>query len=260
VVTQIMRSFMARFGIERIGSGFGQSEIMGATFYTSDLDLKPGSCGYTVDDDLVETRILDADDKEAGVQEVGELCVRPRVANAIFTGYFRQPQQTVETFRNLWHHTGDLGRRDADGEIFFVDRKKDSLRSKGRNISTFEVEHIARQFPGLSNVAAVGVSVPELDHEEELMVVLQPEPGVSIDPLEFCRFMDAKAPYFFVPRFVQMVDEFPMTPTNKIQKYRLRARGVTPETWDRTSQAPDWQPTRPLGSPLKPHQVSSTPA
>lgn len=251
VIPQMMRPFMERFGIEKVASGFGQSEIMGATLYTSDMPLKVGSCGYTVEDDLVETKLLDDADEEVGVDQIGEICVRPRVANAIFSGYLGQPAETLEAFRNLWHHTGDLGRRDADGEIFFVDRKKDSLRHKGRNTSTFEVEHIARQFPGVANAAAVGVAVEEIEHEEELMIVLLRHEGADVDPLEFCKFIDDRAPYFFVPRYVQVVDEFPMTPTNKIQKFVLRDRGVGPATWDRTVAAADWEPTRPAGSPRR---------
>lgn len=251
VIPQLMKPFMDRFGIELVASGFGQSEIMGATLYTSDMPLKPGSSGYTAEDDLVETRLLNENDDEVGIGETGEICVRPRVANSIFSGYLGDEKATLETFRNLWHHTGDLGRRDADGEIFFVDRKKDSLRHKGRNTSTFEVEHIARQFPGVANVAAIGVKDAELEHEEELMVVLLRKDGETIDPLEFCKFMDEKAPYFFVPRYVEVVDELPMTPTNKIQKFILRDKGVGTSTWDRTVEAADWQPTRPAGSPRR---------
>jgi carnitine-CoA ligase len=245
VIPQIMRPFMNRFGIESVGSGFGQSEVMGATFYASGLDLKVGSSGYTRPDDLVETRLLDDDDEEVGVDQIGEICVRPRVPFSIFTGYLGQPEETQNAFRNLWHHSGDLGRRDGDGEIFFVDRKKDSLRHKGRNTSTFEVEHIARQFRGVANAAAIGVTTPELEHEAELMVVLLREAGAELDPLEFCKFMDAKAPYFFVPRYVDVVDELPMTPTNKVQKFVLRDRGVSEATWDRMVKAGDWQPSRP---------------
>jgi crotonobetaine/carnitine-CoA ligase len=251
VIPELMQPFMKRFGIEMVASGFGQSEIMGATLYTSDMPLKVGSSGYTVEDDLVETKILDDDDDEVGVDEVGEICVRPRVPYTIFSGYLGQPEETIATFRNQWHHSGDLGRRDADGEIFFVDRKKDSLRHKGRNTSTFEVEHIARQFPGVANAAAVGVAVADMRHEEELMVVLLAQEGATLDPLEFCKFMDANAPYFFVPRYIQVVDELPMTPTNKIQKFLLRDKGIDSSTWDRTVQAADWEPTRPAGSPLR---------
>lgn len=245
VIPQLMEPFMARFGIERIWSGFGQSEIMGATFYTSDMSLKPGSCGYTTDDDLVETKLLDANDHEVGLGETGEICVRPRVPFTIFTGYYGRPEETLQTFRNQWHHTGDLGRRDEDGEIFFVDRKKDSIRHKGRNISTFEVEHIARQYPGVAQVAAVGVKTAELEHEEELMIFLQLADKEGFDALEFCKFMDDKAPYFFVPRFVEVIDEWPMTPTNKIQKFVLRDRGPSADAWDAATSADGWTPRRP---------------
>lgn len=245
VIPQIMKPFMERFGIERVSSGFGQSEIMGATLYTSDLTLKPGSCGYTVDDDLVETKLLDDHDGEVAIGEIGEFCVRPRVPFSVFNGYLHRPEETALASRNFWHHSGDLGRRDEDGEMFFVDRKKDSLRHKGRNTSTFEVEHIARQFPGVANAAAVGVAVAELESEEELMIALLPRPGESIDPLEFCKFMDDKAPYFFVPRYVQVTEEFPMTPTGKIQKFVIRERGITSDTWDRELMAADWRATRP---------------
>jgi crotonobetaine/carnitine-CoA ligase len=251
IIPQLMKPFMERFAIDRVASGFGQSEIMGATLYTSDMPLKVGSSGYTSDDDLVETKLLDDNDDEVGTDQTGEICVRPRVANAIFSGYLGDSAATLEAFRNLWHHSGDLGRRDADGEIFFVDRKKDSLRHKGRNTSTFEVEHIARQYPGVANVAAIGVKVPDMEHEEELMVVLLRQEGVEIDALEFCKFIDEKAPYFFVPRYVEVVDALPMTPTNKIQKFLLREKGVTSSTWDRTLKAAHWAPTRPVGSPGK---------
>lgn len=252
MVPQILDAFMERFSVELVAGGFGQSEIMGATLATSAMTLKPGSCGVPLSDDLVECKLLDENDEEVGVGEPGEFCVRPKVPFSVFSGYFNQPEETAQAFRNFWHHSGDLGRRDEDGEVFFVDRKKDSLRHKGRNTATFEVEHIARQFPGVVNVAAVGVKVAELEHEEELMTYLLVEDGAEIDPLEFCKFIDAKAPYFFVPRYVEVLTEFPMTPTNKIQKFKLRERGVGSGTWDRTESAPDWEPTRPAGSPRQP--------
>lgn len=241
---RMLPEFMARFGIERVGSGFGQSEIMGATLYNSDWPLKPGSSGYVRDDDPVETRLLDVDDNEVAEGEVGEICVRPRVPFVIFNGYYNEPEKTTEAFRNLWYHTGDLARRDADGELFFADRKKDSLRHKGRNINSFEVEHIARQFPGVTDVAAVGVALPDLDHEEELRICLLLGDGAEVDRLEFCTFMDAHAPYFFVPRYVDVLDAFPLTPTGKVQKFKIREKGIDASTWDRLTEAPEWSPTR----------------
>lgn len=244
VIVPILEPFMKRFGVDFVGSGFGQSEIMGATLYRSDWPLKPGSCGYGSEDGPVEMKLLDDNDREVAVGETGEFCVRPREPFAIFNGYYGEPERTVEAFRNLWHHTGDLGRRDEDGEYFFVDRKKDSTRHKGRNISTFEVEHIARRFPGVVEVAAVGVQLEELQHEQELLVYLQVADGADVDPLKFCEFLDQNAPYFFVPRYVAFIDTFPMTPTNKVQKFKLREAGLPADAWDRTVQAPDWQPTR----------------
>ena len=245
VIPTILEPFMTRFGIERVFGGFGQSEAMGVTTYHSGMPgLKPGSCGYVRDGDPVQTTLLDDDDQPVPTGSVGEICVRPNEPFALYSGYFNQPGETVKAWRNMWHHTGDLGRIDEDGELFFVDRKKDSLRHKGRNTSTFEVEHIARQHPSVANAAAVGVTLKELATEEELKVCLVVHRGETIDPLEFCQFMDRNAPYFFVPRYVEVLDTLPMTPTNKVQKFKLREEGVTPTTWDRESEAPDWKPTR----------------
>jgi crotonobetaine/carnitine-CoA ligase len=194
---------------------------------------------------LVETKLLDEFDREVPDAAIGEFCVRPREPFTVFNGYHGIPHTTLQTFRNMWHHSGDLGRRDADGELFFVDRKKDSLRHKGRNTSTFEVEHIARKFSGVADAAAVGVPVANAKFEEELMIFLKRIPGVEIKPLEFCRHMDANAPYFFVPRYIEILDEFPATPTNKVQKFKLRERGLGPQTWDREIHGDGWAPTRP---------------
>lgn len=242
VIPPIMRPFMERFGIERVWAGFGQSEVMGATSYISTTDLKLGSCGY-LESELVDTALLDDNDEMVAVGETGEICVRPKQPFTLFSGYFNQPEQTLETFRNQWHHTGDLGRLDEDGELFFVDRKKDSTRHKGRNVSSFEVEHIARQFPGVAMVAAYGVKLLELEHEEELMISVVAAEGHEIDPLELCQFIDSKAPYFFVPRYVDIAGELPMTPTQKVQKFKLRERGVTATAWDREKET-DWKPSR----------------
>lgn len=245
VIPTILDPFMKRFGIERVFGGYGQSEIMGATTYHSDMPgLKPGSCGYVRDGDPVQTSVLDNDDRPVPVGEVGEICVRPNEPFALYSGYFNQPEETITAWRNMWHHTGDLGRIDEDGELFFVDRKKDSLRHKGRNTSTFEVEHIARQHPAVAQVAAVGVTVEDFASEEELKICLVAHEGQHIDPLEFCKFMDAKAPYFFVPRYVDVLDALPMTPTNKVQKFKLREHGNTSATWDRETDAPNWKPSR----------------
>jgi crotonobetaine/carnitine-CoA ligase len=122
--------------------------------------------------------------------------------------------------RNLWYHTGDLARRDDEGDWFFVDRKADYIRYKGRNLSSFAVEAAVAAHPGVAQVAAHGVPSKELESEAELKVAVVRKPGAELTAEELARFVNETAPYFFVPRYV------------RVQKYKLRARGVTPETWD----------------------------
>lgn len=246
----LVEKFMERFAVERVGSGFGQSEIMGCTLWHSGMKTKPGSQGIMGADGYpVDTKLLDDHDNEVAVGEIGEICVRPNRPYSIFNGYFKEPDKTLEAFSNLWYHTGDLGRGDESGELFFVDRKKDSTRNRGRNISSFEVEHIARQFPEAANVAAVGVPSSQLEFEDELLLYVVPAEGQSVDPLALCQFIDEKAPYFFVPRFIMIVDSFPMTPTNKIQKFKLRDVGLPDGAWDRLAEAPDWKPVQKKPAP-----------
>jgi len=107
VIPEILEPFMERFGIERVFGGFGQSEVMGATTYHSDMPgLKSGSCGYVRDGDVVQTTLLDDDDRPVPVGEVGEICVRPNEPYALYSGYFNQPEETLKAWRNMWHHTG----------------------------------------------------------------------------------------------------------------------------------------------------------
>jgi crotonobetaine/carnitine-CoA ligase len=237
----LVEPWCARFGVETLLGGYGQSEVMGATQYRHDDPVPPGSSGPPTP--LVDVAVLDEDDVAVGPGETGEICVRPRQPDVIFQGSWKMPDETIHSFRNLWHHTGDLGRFDDGGNLWFVDRKKDATRHKGRSISSFEVEHIARQHPSVLHVAAVGVRDPLLEAEDELMLFVVPNPGDTVDPLDLCRFIDANAPYFFVPRYVEVVDELPATPTGKVEKYKLRERGAGPNTWDRHVES-DWQPTR----------------
>ena len=138
----------------------------------------------------------------------------------------------MKSWSNLWYHTGDLGRRDEDGEFFFVDRKADFIRFKGRNISSFAVEAAVGAHPAVLQCAAHGVTSEQLAAEAELKVCVVLKPGESATAEEIARFVNDNAPYFFVPRYIEFVTELPQTPTGRVQKFKLRERGVTPETWD----------------------------
>lgn len=222
-----------RFGIQTIDQGYGQSECLGmfARLADGSRTYKPGSLGDPVEG--IEIRLLDDEDLEVGVGEVGEFCIRPTEPYVIFNGYFKNPQATVDAFRNLWYHTGDLGRRDEEGNHFFVDRKADFIRYGGRNISSFEVEAVVSAHPAVRQCAAHGVTSAELEAEAELKIVVVRNEGQDVSPEELARFINDNAPHFFVPRYIEFVDELPQTPTGRVQKYKLRERGVTPETWDR---------------------------
>ena len=223
--------FRERFGIELIYQGYGQSEVM------SLLSRRPGKSyapnGLGEPNEGIEVALLDDRDLEVPPGEVGEFCIRPLEPFAIFNGYWRDPEATVRAWRNLWYHSGDLGRKDEDGNHFFVDRKADFIRYKGRNISSFAVEAAVGAHSAVAQCAAHGVVSKELEAEAELKVCVVRRPGESVTAEEIARFVNDTAPYFFVPRYLEFLDALPQTPTGRVQKYLLRERGVTSETWDR---------------------------
>lgn len=116
---------------------------------------------------------------------------------------------------------------------FFVDRKKDYIRYKGRNISSLQVEGIAASHPAVKAAAVYGVPSDTLESEHEIKLDVILKPGQQLRPEELARFINERAPYFCVPRYIELVTELPYTPTQKLEKYKLRARGITASAWDR---------------------------
>jgi carnitine-CoA ligase len=137
----------------------------------------------------------------------------------------------VEAWRNLWFHTGDQVVCDDDGVFRFRDRLKDSLRRRGENISSVEVEDVLRSHPDVATVAVV--PVPSELGEDEVMVFVTLRPGAEADPVALIRHCEGQLAYFAIPRFVEFLPELPTTETGKIRKVVLRERGVGPATWDR---------------------------
>ena len=147
------------------------------------------------------------------------------------SGYWGMPDATARAWRNGWFHTGDAFRRDANGEFFFVDRMKDAIRRRGENISSFEVETEVVAHPAVRECAAVAVS--SVDGEDEVLVVVSPADGASIDPPELIEFLRGRLAHFMVPRYVRVISDLPKTPTSKVEKHVLRAHGIDETTWDR---------------------------
>jgi carnitine-CoA ligase len=216
----LVAAFRERFGIE-LFEVFGMTEI-GTVTGPPPGGTRPGTVGRPFDH--VEIRVHDEADRPVPAGTSGEIVVRPRVPGAIFSGYWRNPQATVDSWRNLWFHTGDRGRLTEEGDLVFLDRLKDSLRRRGENISSFEVERGVQAHPGVLECAAY--AVPSDLTEDEVMIAVVPRPGVVVDPRELFDFCVETLPRFAVPRFIRTMDELPKTPTGRVQKHVLRAAGV----------------------------------
>jgi carnitine-CoA ligase len=155
--------------------------------------------------------------------------------NIVMRAYAGMPEKTAEDFRNLKLHTGDLGRMDADGYLYFLDRVKDYIRRRGENVSSMELERIVSQHDGILEAAAIGVKAGDgAGAEDEILICAVPD-GTPPTPEELCAFLESRVPYFMVPRYVRFVDELPKTPTARVQKMTLRDEGITADTWDRTA-------------------------
>jgi crotonobetaine/carnitine-CoA ligase len=176
-------------------------------------------------------RIVDENDCELPVGAVGELVLRTDCPWATSHGYASNAAATATAWRNGWFHTGDGFRKDAEGDFYFVDRLKDAIRRRGENISSFEVESEVLAYPPIREAAAIAVR-NEIA-EDEVCAVVAIREGEAFDPADLIAFLLPRMPHFMVPRYVRVVDALPRTPTAKIEKVKLRADGLTSDTWDR---------------------------
>jgi crotonobetaine/carnitine-CoA ligase len=189
----------------------------------------PGTCGRLREG--VQVRLVDENDCEVPVGEVGEFIVRAGVPWGMNHGYHGMPEATARAWRNGWFHTGDAGRLDEDGNYYFVDRIKDVIRRRGEFISSLELEIELCAHPDIAAAATLGV--PSDYAEEEVLAVLVPAEGRQIDFVDVVDFLQDKVAHFMIPRYMRVVDALPMTATEKVRKTVLRDEGVTADTWDR---------------------------
>jgi crotonobetaine/carnitine-CoA ligase len=224
----ILEAFERRFGVELL-EVYGSTELGPATAPRPGGRRRLGTMGWSCPHVTLE--IHDPDDDPLPPGAAGEICARPAVPYGIFQGYWRRPEETLRAFRNLWFHTGDAGRLDDDGFLTFTDRLKDSLRRRGENISSFEVERAVQAHPDVAECAAY--AVPSELTEDEVMVAVVPRAGRTLDLDGLVAFCVETMPRFMVPRYLRVVDALPKTPSQRVQKFRLREQGVTPDTLDR---------------------------
>jgi crotonobetaine/carnitine-CoA ligase len=219
--------FERRFGVTLL-EGYGMSEI-GIPLSSTPEERRAGSCGRPHFG--YEVRLVDDAGDDVGADTPGELLVRPNRPNAMLLEYYGMPEETVAAWRDLWFHTGDYLQRDADGWYYFVDRKKDAIRRRGENISSFEVERSVLAHPAVLECAAV--AVPSELGEDDVMLCVVPRPGATLTAPELIAHCEARMAKFMVPRYVRLLDALPKTPTERVQKYVLRSQGITADTWDR---------------------------
>jgi crotonobetaine/carnitine-CoA ligase len=210
-------------------SVYGLSEAAPVSRTGPDIPLRPGSSGKIVRE-YFDVRIFDDDDFELARGEIGEVVIRPMQPHSIFEGYYGEPAATAEKFRNLWFHTGDLGRIDEDDYFYFEDRKDDYLRRRGENISSYEVETAIVKHPAVLQVGVVGVESDLAEQEVKASIVLKD--GMTLDYPDLIAHCIAQMPYFAVPRYVEFVAELPFTPSGKMQKEKIRSAGIE-GCWDR---------------------------
>jgi crotonobetaine/carnitine-CoA ligase len=226
----LQEAWKKRFGAKHtIGNGFGLSEGSLMTSLAFGEAAKPNSSGKR--NDCFDVRIVDDNDLELPPGEAGEIVVRPLKPHVMFEGYWRRPEETLKLMKNLWFHTGDIGKFDEDGFFYFVDRKKDYLRRRGENISSFEVETSFRRHPAIEDIAAHAV-LSSLG-EDDLKVTAVLKQGMTLTEEGLCKWSVDELPYFAVPRFIEFREALPKSPVGRILKYQLRDEGVTAKTWDR---------------------------
>jgi crotonobetaine/carnitine-CoA ligase len=219
--------FRDRFGVDPWVDVFGQTECMPTTLTQLSSDRRdPNGCGIGAPD--LDVALLDDQGNVLDGEAAGEICLRPKSPYAMFEGYFDNPTATLEAFRGLWYHTGDFGRRLPSGAFAFVDRKKDSLRRRGENISSFELEQAIDAHPAIVESAVVAVpSVLGEDDIKACIAVTSP-----VEPSELFDFFKSNLPYFAIPRYVDFLDALPRNGVGRVLKHKLRAAGNTTETWD----------------------------
>ena len=235
VITQpipadIAEDFERRFAVKCL-EDYGTTEVGVVTYRRLDEPLRPGSAGRALE--WCDVRIVDPEtDELLPPNEIGEIVVRPKTGGIMMKEYNNAPAKTVEAWRNLWFHTGDAGRMDEDGYLYFSDRTKDIIRRRGENISSFSVESVVSTHPAVEECAAI--AVPS-DHgaEDEVKVCVIPKAGEELDPAELHEYCAGRMPYFAVPRYIEYISEIPKTANEKVRKNVLREAGITPNTWDR---------------------------
>ena len=226
-----LEEFRDRFGVEEISMSYGLTEAGGVLVG----DAEPSGCGYLRPD--FDARLVDDQDLDVAPGGTGELVLRPLEPWAAMIGYFKMPQETLDRWRNLWLHTGDLMWQRDDGMYVFAGRRTERIRVRGENVSPAEVESQIRSYPGIADCAVVGVAAKDADAavgEQEILAAVVTD-GQEIDFTELVRHAESGLPSFAVPRYFSLHDELPRTDaTQRVQRAVIAGQDRS-NLWDRCS-------------------------
>jgi crotonobetaine/carnitine-CoA ligase len=216
----------------RVVTMYGMTEAFPIAYKSVSDEGVPGTSGRV--NPAFDVRIIDSHGQSVPTGMVGEILCRARATHAMSEGYVssasgRQGLQ-IEP-HSEWFHTGDLGKLDGDENLTYVDRVKDSLRRRGENVSSVEVETTVMRHPAVAEAAAVGIS-SELG-EDDILVVVTLRPDAAVDFTDLLDFCSERMPYFCVPRYLEVVEEIPKNVIGRVRKDVLRSRGLGASAWDR---------------------------
>lgn len=229
IAADTYRDIERRYGC-RVVTMYGLTEAFPIAVKAVADEGVPGTSGRPNPD--FDVRIVDERGDPLPPGAVGEIACRAKRPHVMSEGYVGQGMRVDP--HPEWFRTGDLGRLDADQNLTYVDRVKDSLRRRGENVSSVEVEAVVLRHPAVAEAAAVGV--PSELGEDDILLVVTLRPGAGLDCAELLDFCAARMPYFCVPRYVEAVDELPKNIIGRIRKDVLRTTGVNPSAWDREKE------------------------
>ncbi|HEY2204938.1 MAG TPA: AMP-binding protein [Pseudonocardia sp.] len=238
---ELVDGFAERYGIG-VTSVYAMTENCAVTvFGPDDPREKVPSAGRVRD--YMSVRIVsddpdpDYDPDSAGRElppgEVGEICIRPAEAGSVMLGYYKMAEATEAAHSGGWFHTGDRGHLDGDGYLYFSDRTKEAIRRRGENISAYEVETVLCRHPAVLEAAAV--PVPSELGEDEVMAYLVAAPDTELSFPDIIEFCAENMAYYMVPRYLEVIEALPKTPSEKIEKYKLKVDAAQrlDQVWDR---------------------------